>query len=217
MDAHISAFECAPDADLMLCPERGVAYQSDMSQRVEYGRKYLAKIGAYDKTVAAKVNEGRCALVARHLPAQQVGLLDIGAGDGAFVRCARSWGFDARGYDVIPEAQRALLADGLYDDDPGVWDAVTMWDVIEHLEEPGLWLRRVRKGAHLFCSLPIFDDLTAIRASRHYRPGEHLTYWQADGFVNWMALYGYRLLERSTHETDAGRDSIGAFAFCRDL
>jgi len=32
-----------------------------------------------------------------------------------------------------------------------------------------------------------------------------------------MALYGFRLLERSPHETAAGRESIGAFAFKRDL
>jgi hypothetical protein len=32
-----------------------------------------------------------------------------------------------------------------------------------------------------------------------------------------MAMYGFRLLEQSSHETDAGRESIAAFAFCRDL
>lgn len=42
-------------------------------------------------------------------------------------------------------------------------------------------------------------------------------YWTAQGFIDWMALYGYRLIEQSAHETDAGRESIGAFAFCRDL
>jgi hypothetical protein len=32
-----------------------------------------------------------------------------------------------------------------------------------------------------------------------------------------MGLYGFRLLEMSSHEVDAGRESIGAFAFCRDF
>jgi hypothetical protein len=36
-------------------------------------------------------------------------------------------------------------------------------------------------------------------------------------FPDYMALYGFRLLERSSHETDAGREDIAAFAFVRDL
>lgn len=216
MDEFVGAMDAVADADLMLCQSRGVAYQSDMSAgRVEYGARYLAKIAAYDQATAARVNAGRCALVQRHLPADGV-LLDIGAGDGGFVRCARSWGIGAFGFDVIPDAARALRADGLYDDDPGIWDAVTMWDTIEHLEDPALTLRRVARGALLFASVPIFESLADIRASKHYRPGEHLYYWTAAGFITWMALYGYRLLEQSTHEVDAGRESIGAFAFRRD-
>lgn len=216
MDSFVSAFEAAADADLMLCAGSGVAYQADMTQRTSYDRAYLTKIYGYDPAIAKAVNCGRCALVARHLLSGAT-LLDIGAGSGQFVREARSWGFDARGFDVIPEAARGLVADGLYDDDPGLCDAVTMWDSIEHMEEPALWLRRVRSGALLCVSVPLFADLRAIRDSKHYRPGEHLYYWTADGFVAWMKLYGFRLLESSPHEMQAGRDSIGAFAFCRDL
>ena len=62
------------------------------------------------------------------------------------------------------------------------FDAVTMWDTIEHLEEPEKRLKRIAKGALLFASIPVFDDLRMIRASKHYRPGEHLYYWTAQGF-----------------------------------
>lgn len=214
MDAYIGALPAEADGDLMLCA--GVAYQRDMAAgRVQYGAAYLQKIAGYDRTIADAVNHGRVALLMRHLE-PPASLLDIGAGDGSFVRCARSWGFDARGFDVIPEAAQALLADGLYDDDPALWDAVTLWDAIEHMEEPGLWLRRIRRGACLFASVPIFADLSAIRASKHYRPGEHLYYWTADGFVDWVRRQGFGLLEQSDHEMRAGRDSIGAFAFRRE-
>jgi len=63
---------------------------------------------------------------------------------------------------------------------------------------------------------PIFPDLTAIRASKHYRPGEHLYYFTEDGLVRWMALHGFLLRERNDFETRAGRDSILSFAFLRD-
>ena len=214
MDRHIAAYVAESDDDLMLTTA-GIAYQADMTARVEYGDGYLAKIAGYDATIAATVNRGRCALLARHA-ASGATVLDFGAGDGAFLREARSWGFDAKGFEVIRSAADALAAEGLYDDDPGMFDAVTAWDSIEHMDDPGRMLRRITRGALFCCSLPIFGDLRGIRHSKHYRPGEHLLYFTDEGFVDWMKRYGFRLLERSDHEVKAGRESIGAYAFCRD-
>lgn len=218
MDDLIKRFGCARDGDLMLCMHRGVAYQVDMAaDRIDYGQEYFRKVAAYEGgAIATAVNAGRCALIARHA-APDATVLDVGAGTGAFVRAARSWGFAAVGYDVMPTAVAALRKAGLYDEDPAIFDAVTMWDTIEHLEDPILTLRRVTKGALLFASVPVFEDLRRIRESKHYRPGEHLYYWTARGFIDWMALWGFRPLEQSTHEVDAGRESVGAFAFRRDL
>lgn len=218
MDRLIRRFDAVADADLMLCEKRAVAYQKYMRQdRVEYGADYLAKVDAYDGSEIAKaVNAGRCAMLVRHLPMKAT-VLDIGAGSGAFVRDAAAAGFRMSGLDVIPDAVARLLAAGVYADDPHVFDAVTLWDSLEHMEEPEKYLRSVRKGSHLFASIPVFEDLRKIRESKHYRPGEHLYYWTPDGFAAWMAMYGFRLLEVSTHETDAGRASISAFAFVRDL
>lgn len=218
VDKFIANFDAVEDDDLMLCDRNGVAYQADMSAgRVPYDSDYLAKCRAYEDLPTAKaVNAGRCALLMRHLP-EGASVLDVGAGSGAFVRAAASWGFDACGFDVIQDTADELRAAGVYAEDLSVFDAVTLWDSIEHMEDPGRPLREIRKGSLLFVSVPIFADLRTIRASKHYRPGEHLYYWTAQGFINWAALSGFRLLEQSTHETDAGRDSIGAFAFCKDL
>lgn len=217
MDHFISSFDGIDDADLRICHAHGVAFQRDMSTgRVRYDTDYLAKVDAYEGTpIAQAVNAGRCALLMRHLPAGAT-VLDIGAGSGAFVRAAMSWGFAARGYDVIPAAQERLRAAGLYADDLADADAVTLWDTLEHMEEPGFLLNRIPVGSFLFVSVPIFEDLRAIRNSRHYRPGEHLYHFTVSGLVVWMSRWGFDLLERSDHETAAGRDSIGAFAFRRE-
>lgn len=218
MDSFIRGYAATPDGDLMLCIDEGVAYQRDMrAGRVQYDADYMAKVDAYEGTpVARAVNAGRCALLTRHLkPGTWV--LDYGAGSGAFVRDAAQAGFCANGFDVMHQAKKRLFEAGMYAEDPSGFDAVTLWDTIEHLEEPGAVLRQVRTGAALFVSIPIFDDLRRIRDSRHYRPGEHLYYWTSEGFVGWMALYGYRLLEQSDHEIIAGRENIGAFAFIRDV
>lgn len=218
MDRLIRRFDAEADNDLMLVEHRGVAYQRDMTKgRMRYGADYLANYDAYARgPISDAINAGRVALLARHAPAG-ASVLDVGAASGIFVRRAASGGFAARGFDVIPQAVERLREAGLYADDLGAFAAVTMWDSIEHMDQPELALRNVRKGAFLFASVPVFGDLRRIRKSKHYKPGEHLYYWTAQGFIDWMALYGFRLLEVSSHETDAGRESIGAFAFRRDL
>lgn len=218
MDRLIRRFDAIADADLRICEARGIAYQHKMAVgRVPYDASYLAKVEAYEGTeIARAVNRGRVELLQRHLP-EGSPVLDIGAGTGAFVHEARRAGFEAKGYEVIPGAVERLKVAELYAEDPGEFLAVTLWDSIEHMDAPEVVLKRVRRSASLFASIPVFEDLRAIRGSKHYRPGEHLYYWTEQGFVDWMALYGFRHLETSGHERKAGRENIGAFAFRRDL
>jgi SAM-dependent methyltransferase len=213
----IARFENELDGDLMLCPDAGVAYQADMRRKIRYGEAYLACFDEYARgQIAARLMAGRVAMLSRHV-APDATVLDVGCGSGAFIQAAIGAGFKARGYDVIPEAVSRLISRDLYDDEPCGFEAVTFWDSIEHIEEPEIWLRRVNPGAVVLAAIPVFEDLRKVRESKHYKPGEHLYYWTPRGFVEWMGLYGFRLLEMSSHEVDAGRESIGAFAFCRDF
>ena len=217
MDRLIKRFDCERDADLHVCLHRGVAYQRDMrANAVEYGDAYHDTYARLEGSeIAEKLNAGRCAMLARHA-ADGATVLDIGAGSGAFVRAAQSWGYSAKGFDVIPKTVAHLRAFEAYADDPGRFDVVTFWDSLEHIDAPETVLKRIERGTLVLVAIPIFDDLKKVRESKHYKPGEHLYYFTAPGFIDWMGLHGYRLLEQSTHETDAGRESIGAFAFRKD-
>jgi len=218
MDALIKRFDVDHDGELSLCLHRGVAYQTDMrAGRVPYDETYVRKVEAYEGTpIASAVNEGRVALLKRYLE-RRARVLDIGCGTGAFMRLANNSKLVCKGMEVLPSIAQAMRRGGTFADNPADFDAVTMWDVIEHLDVPHSQLKRITRGAYVFISIPVFDDLRRIRESKHYRPGEHLYYWTARGFTDWMAMYGFRLVETSDHETKAGRDSIGAFAFCKDL
>lgn len=219
MDQIAQRFDASEDGDLMIT-RRGIAYQRNMNnrKRVSYGAAYMAKVDAYDGTqIGRAVNAGRLAMLRKHI-APGATVLDYGAGSGAFVRDAVANGFSARGYDVMPDTKARLQSQGLWANDvTQPVDAWCMWDVIEHFDSPGEIFRLVRKGTYLFVSIPIFPSFDVIRASKHYRPNEHLHYFTGQGFIDWMALYFFRLLDESAHEVEAGRDSIGAFAFRKDL
>ncbi len=210
MDRFIAGFDSEADLDLQLCLAEGVAYQRDMTQLVPYDAAYFNRcLGYEDQAIANAINAGRIALVAQFFGSGK--LLDVGIGSGEFIKKRPN----TFGHDVNPAAIEWLKRADLWAPSLEGFGAFTFWDVIEHVPEPEQYLMQVRLHAFVFVSVPVFADLRSIRASRHYRPGEHLYYWTAEGFVNWMGRHGFMLLAVDDFETAAGRDSIGSFAFKR--
>ncbi len=210
MDRFIASLPAEPDGDLMLCRAHGVAYQADMTNLVAYDAPYYAKCLSYeDQEIARKINEGRIALVAKHFGAGQV--CDVGIGSGEFIKKRPN----TFGFDVNPVAIEWLKRNDLWAHRLDEFGAYTFWDVLEHVPEPERYLKRIALHAFVFTSLPIFYALGGIRASKHYRPGEHLYYWTEQGFVDWMEMHGFRLIEQQDFEMQAGRESIYSFAFKR--
>lgn len=196
------------DGDLLLLLEHGMAYQKDHAQLVAYDEAYRAKCEGYEGSeIAQRINAGRIAIVQRHYGDGMV--LDVGVGSGEFIKNRPN----TVGYDVNPAAMDWLKSVGKWVSSPDMWPAYTFFDVLEHVPTPESYFAGMKSGAYLFTSLPIFRDLMKIRASKHYRPGEHLYYFSEDGFVRWMAWHGFTLLETDDFETRAGRESILSFAF----
>jgi len=100
-------------------------------------------------------------------------VLDAGAGTGALVEGLRRAGFDARGIDVsersVAVARRAgrPVERGSIDDLGGSerLDAIVLWHVLEHLDDPGAALRDARAslnpGGLLLAGVPNLDSLSA--------------------------------------------------------
>jgi hypothetical protein len=210
VDSLVQHFECSEDGDLNLCPLRGIAYQRDMTVTARYDQAYLERCAAYDPEISARVHQGRVDLVRRHHRGE---VLDVGIGSGEFIERHGQ----AYGYDVNDAAVDWLKERGKHSESFDSFRAFCFWDTLEHVRDPQLYFRVIPQDSYLFVSLPIFDGLAQIRDSKHYRPGEHLYYFTETGLVSWLRLYGFRLLETSDHETDAGREGIKAFAFRRDL
>lgn len=128
-------------------------------------------------------------------------LVDVGAGFGYFVRFAREQGWDAEGWEISPGAvewsRRHVGTEGLHAgrvEDAGIpeksVDVVTLWDVIEHLEDPGAlvrWARGVlRPGGLLLLQTPNVDfQLVRARALRRLRGlGEDAKLMEARDHLN---------------------------------
>ena len=207
MDKIISNYAAYQDDDLMICD--GVAYQKDMTNLVTYDKDYFNKcLGYEDEEIALKINYGRAILVAFYHSGY---VLDIGIGSGEFIK-KRMFTF---GYDINPTAIKWLKEVDLYSDKFSNFTAFTMWDVIEHVQEPGNYFKQMKPGSYLFTSIPLFKDLNKIRESKHYRPDEHLYYFTEEGLKKWMRAHGFCFLEMCDFEKDAGREEIYSFVFIK--
>lgn len=227
MDRIISKFPYENEADLNVCYQHGIAYQRDMANLVKYDGDYFQKcLTKYEipqkRARNMVINGGRISFIQKHFGSGAV--LDIGVGAGAFIRNRLECGAKTFGLDINEQAIAWLHTVGLYSDNVETFQAFSMWDVLEHIPDPGVYLDRIPMGAYLFVSVPIWNfNFSIIRDWKHYRPGEHLYYF-ADrpgdmvlrrGFQFWMSKRGFELLEKSDFEERAGRKDVASYAFKR--
>ncbi len=196
-----------------ICPNIGIMYQDVIEEIVPYNRDYFEKyIGYEGKDIANRLNAFRTRFTEKRCRS----LLDIGIGSGEFIKKSE---IPVYGYDINPFAIEWLQERGLYRDpyrdSLDDIDGITLWDVLEHLGEPGELLKRFNPGQYLFISIPIFEDLNHVTSSKHFRRSEHLLYMDVHGLKRYLHDSGFELLEVSDEEVKAGREGIGSFVFVK--
>ena len=162
-----------------------------------YDERYLAEYAARSSSeIGQRIYAARWAFVQRHCSGGR--LLDYGCATGAFhlSRPKDQWQvFDATGYDINPNSIYSLAP-------KGVFDILTMWDVIEHLVIPTDPIRGYRP-AIVFISTPNIDDVddfNAVRSWKHWKPGEHLHYFNLKSLAAVLACEGYSIVEHNFEE-----------------
>lgn len=219
---ELSVLDLPGGARLEIDDDAGAAWVRG-AKPVEYGQRYWDQCLEYHNSpVAGELMRLRLELLARHVSLDHA-VVDVGIGSGRFLEAARRrFRGDVRGIDVNPRAEEWLEARG-WRTIPGALKradrptAVTFWDVFEHFDELDAesWLAALPEQTFVFLSLPVFRDFRGLLKSKHFKPGEHLSYWTHDGLVRYFAFAGYRCLESNDFETQAGRESIRSYAFFR--
>jgi len=136
-------------------------------------------------------------------------LLDLGCAAGYFVDEGLARGFDAYGVEPSERARahtpaRAkdhVLAD--LDDPrlPQTFDAVTLWDVLEHLPDPvkalsGIQARLAPRG-WLGIVVPAIGNVNTRIAPKtwdQYKPPEHLWFWSLSSLTAFLNQHGFDVI-----------------------
>jgi 2-polyprenyl-3-methyl-5-hydroxy-6-metoxy-1,4-benzoquinol methylase len=151
----------------------------------------------------------------RHLPKLPDGggrLLDIGFGNGGFLKLATEIGWRAEGIDFDPGAVDAARSRGLdvrcvsVDDlaqEQGLYDVITISHVIEHVYDPPALLRAVhcllRPRGQLWVDTPNLDSFGHSRFGRDWRglePPRHLTLFCVDSLKTALKQAGFDGIEQ---------------------
>jgi SAM-dependent methyltransferase len=148
-------------------------------------------------------------------------LLDVGCGDGEFLSRARERGWAVSGAEIDRRAvRRAVEARGLtgvrlVDVRDGLagcgegFDAVTAFDLVEHLPDPVALVSemaaRARPGGGVVVAVPRLDRSPAVFDEVVDRPPHHLTLWTPAALGRLMesaGLVDIRVVERPLSHDD---------------
>jgi 2-polyprenyl-3-methyl-5-hydroxy-6-metoxy-1,4-benzoquinol methylase len=135
----------------------------------------------------------RVELMSRYLDAARPRFLDVGCSTGFVVAAARDRGWDATGVDLNPSAIEFGRSRGLDVRNvalehasfaAGSFDAISLFDVLEHLLDPvatvRLCVRLLRPQGILFLYVPNYDSASRLLmgADAHFIwPTHHLNYY----------------------------------------
>jgi hypothetical protein len=195
--------------DLSVNLNNGWAYQT-IPNYIKYDKEYWEKYIKYEENeVCNPLNDFRCSIAEKYCS----NVLDVGIGSGSFIKKLK---IQKKGFDVNKYAVEWLKNNNLYHDpytEENRFDGYCFWDVLEHFENPNDILCKVQKNAFVITSIPIFNDITKVHLSKHYRPNEHLCYFTTNGIVKFFSDLFYDCIEIRSDEIKIGRQDIMTFVF----
>lgn len=178
-------------------------FQSDLLVRVSYDAEYAHKYDAYPHQ---KISEIRLALLQKVRNVNSV--LDVGYGNGSFIKSAILLGYDGYGSDLHGE-DFGVIDIELSKAKPEAFEVITFFDSLEHFSDLRLVTHLEPKA--VIVSIPErYDNVMRSDPTewKHYRPGEHLHYFSHTSLSVFMKNWGGYKLTHGSYEEDSVRGKI---------
>ncbi len=141
-------------------------------------------------------------------------LLDVGCGGGEFLALAKERDFSVAGFDyerrMVESARSRGIAEaewGEFDDycrrkTADAFDYISLFDVLEHVPEPGLFLTEIRrllkKGGHIVVTLPNAERPLPWGREEHDYPPHHFTRWSPEAMRGFLERHGFFVVRQET-------------------
>jgi len=145
-------------------------------------------------------------------------LLDIGCSTGFFIEIARKNGWVVKGIEISPDSAKiaqeihkkdvyeGMLQEGLYPEE--TFDAITLWDVLEHVPDPKQLLmivyKLLKKDGLVFIRTPNIDGLFPrisfyfskyLNYWPHPEPPYHLYQFSPSTLRNYLNISGFEIVD----------------------
>lgn len=172
---------------------------------------FWASIRNSKSKIADELNKFRVEIVNKYVKGK---VLDFGCGCGQFIK----YRGNCLGFDICPKSITELRKKKTYLD---FWngglkehkiEAVTMFDVLEHIRNPELVLSQI-PCRYVFISIPVFRSKEHALKSRHFKPREHYWYFTQKSIRGLMDNNGFALVESRDDEIKIGREDIYTYVF----
>lgn len=159
-----------------------------------YDKSYYERYVKQAKSeLGKKIYKARWELIKKYVDEGK--LLDYGCGPGAF-NAACPGGFELHGFDINPSCGFSKI------DHWERWNIVTFWDSLEHIPDFYRELKRL-SPKWLFITCPNLEAVKGdIKDWRHYRPGEHLFYFDKYSLEVILESLRYKIID---HNFDEGK------------
>ena len=216
---HLALVRCLACDLVYVNPAFDEEHYREIYQSTEY-QAIMKDLGieSHDYRVE-RFGRERVEIMAAHLPQNRpIRYLDVGCSTGFVVEAARQVGWDALGIDLNPSAiefgkergldLRAVTLDGA-GFDLETFDAVSLFDVVEHLLEPSTVVasavKLLRPGGILFIYVPNYDSASRLLlgADAHFIwPTHHLNYYTPETASDLLSRHGLEVELLTTEGLD---------------
>jgi 2-polyprenyl-3-methyl-5-hydroxy-6-metoxy-1,4-benzoquinol methylase len=171
------------------------------------------------QTVRKKTLKAKRNLIERETGIKKGNLLDVGSGTGAFVNEMKQSGWNVMGLEPDEDARAVAKKsydielkemNWLYELKPGVFDAITLWHVLEHVHELQDYVARLKSlltdNGKLFIAVPNYTSKDAAIYGEHWAAWDvprHLYHFSPQSMKVLMEKHGLKILKHKPMRYDS--------------